>query len=282
MNYYYLTPEKKPAGPLALAEMCAMAERKEISPTVLIAKEGDAAWRPLAQIAAEQGQKLEIAGAPGACPSCGRVLQLHTDAGLPHNCPGCGRALRPQEGKETNLWHNFLLALRQYAKFSGRATRMEYWSFALFSTLVGFVLQLLMSVCEGISAITPEDSMGADIAIACFMLLLALVSLAFVLPSYAVSVRRLHDVGWSGKWILALVIGGVVAIICLISTLLTLNMEGETAGEILTPGSIALMIVAGAAYLEIIVITLIVLVLSFFDSQRGPNKYGPSRKYPLG
>ena len=65
----------------------------------------------------------------------------------------------------------------KYATFEGRARRSEYWYFGLFGFVVGLVLGWI-----------PVVGM--------------LISLAFLLPSIAVGVRRLHDVGKSGWWYL--------------------------------------------------------------------------------
>lgn len=80
--------------------------------------------------------------------------------------------------------------LRQYARFSGRAPRAEFWWFTLFSVLavllaVGLDLALgTLDIGEGFSPVTD------------------LYVLATLLPSLAVQVRRLHDIGRSGWWVL--------------------------------------------------------------------------------
>ncbi len=75
--------------------------------------------------------------------------------------------------------------LKKYAVFSGRASRAEYWYFTLFNFLIVFVLGLV----EGWLGIAPEsdDSILANI-----------YSLAVLIPSIAVGVRRMHDVNKSG------------------------------------------------------------------------------------
>lgn len=82
--------------------------------------------------------------------------------------------------------HWFLRGLSKYADFSGRARRKEFWMFHLMylilTALVGFVM--------GAAGVRNADGF------------FSLWSLAFFLPSLAVSVRRLHDVGRSGWWVL--------------------------------------------------------------------------------
>ena len=70
-----------------------------------------------------------------------------------------------------------------YANFDGRARRKEYWMFVLFNTIISIAL----SVIGGM--------MGASI-------LSTIYSLVVLVPSIAVAVRRMHDVGKSGWFIL--------------------------------------------------------------------------------
>ncbi len=74
--------------------------------------------------------------------------------------------------------------LKKYAVFEGRARRKEYWMFVLISFLISLVLAVLES--------------SADIG----DMLTNIYSLAILVPTLAVGVRRLHDVGKSGWWLL--------------------------------------------------------------------------------
>ena len=98
----------------------------------------------------------------------------------------------------------YLSAFKKYAVFTGRARRKEYWFFQLFNTL--FLVALL-----GVDAITGMMRAHAGIG-----LLSGLFGLATFLPSLGVLVRRLHDTGRSGWWILiGLVpfVGGIVLLV---------------------------------------------------------------------
>jgi uncharacterized membrane protein YhaH (DUF805 family) len=85
---------------------------------------------------------------------------------------------------------------RQYATFSGRARRSEFWYWVLFSALVGIVLSAFAGATGGIQ-VDPATGMPTYGATG---LLANLVSLALFLPSLAVTVRRLHDTDRSGFW----------------------------------------------------------------------------------
>lgn len=78
----------------------------------------------------------------------------------------------------------YMEVLKKYVVFSGRARRTEYWMFVLFNVIIAVVLNLI----EGILKIPAVLS--------------GLYSLAVFIPGIAVGVRRLHDTGRSGWWML--------------------------------------------------------------------------------
>jgi len=81
--------------------------------------------------------------------------------------------------------------LSKYATFSGRAPRSEYWWFALFITLVYLAFMVFAQVMG-------EDSAIVGIAAIPFVIFV----FAIIIPSIAVSVRRLHDLDQSGWFFL--------------------------------------------------------------------------------
>jgi uncharacterized membrane protein YhaH (DUF805 family) len=84
----------------------------------------------------------------------------------------------------------YLGVLKKYAIFGGRARRKEYWYFFLFSLLISIVLSIIDSAT---GSFDPETGLG---------LLSGIYSLAVLIPTLAVSVRRLHDTNRSGWWLL--------------------------------------------------------------------------------
>ncbi len=80
--------------------------------------------------------------------------------------------------------------LKKYAVFEGRPRRQEYWMFFLFNVIIGFVLGLV----DGFAGLTIGES-GAG-------MLGSIYSLAVLCPGIAVAIRRLHDTGRSGFWLL--------------------------------------------------------------------------------
>ncbi|GGL23068.1 DUF805 domain-containing protein [Caulobacter rhizosphaerae] len=90
-------------------------------------------------------------------------------------------------------------ALRKYAEFEGRARRSEYWLFTLFQVLVTFGLFLALVM---VAAATGGGDGQLNVAASIFLALLGLFCLAMLIPSLAVSIRRLHDSDKSGWWLL--------------------------------------------------------------------------------
>ena len=85
-----------------------------------------------------------------------------------------------------NWW---LAAMKKYIDFSGRARRKEYWMFILFNLIFGVVALILDFTLGSIN-----ENLG-------YGLFYSLFSLGIILPTWSVTIRRLHDVGKSGWWI---------------------------------------------------------------------------------
>lgn len=77
----------------------------------------------------------------------------------------------------------YLKVLQNYATFKGRASRSEYWYFVLFNIIFSIVLGFVSGIVE-------------------LPILYTIYSLVLLIPSIAVAVRRMHDVGKSGWFVL--------------------------------------------------------------------------------
>ncbi|MDO6819673.1 DUF805 domain-containing protein [Zobellia sp. 1_MG-2023] len=80
----------------------------------------------------------------------------------------------------------YLKVLQNYAGFEGRARRKEYWMFFLFNILIAYGLQILAIVID----------------VPALLFLSVIYSLGVLIPGIAVGVRRMHDVGKSGWFLL--------------------------------------------------------------------------------
>jgi len=91
----------------------------------------------------------------------------------------------------------YVMVWKKYAEFSGRARRTEYWMFTLFHVLVSIVLAVIGVVGIAVSQDNPSNAI-------LFYIPAVIYALAALIPSLAVTTRRLHDTGKSG-WLLLLV-----------------------------------------------------------------------------
>jgi uncharacterized membrane protein YhaH (DUF805 family) len=97
----------------------------------------------------------------------------------------------------------YLAVLKNYVGFSGRARRTEYWMFALFNFIIFVVLAILAAVTKSYF----------------FWILYGIYGLGVLIPSLAVTWRRMQDTGRNGLWILLGLIpfvGGIILLIFMI------------------------------------------------------------------
>ncbi len=119
------------------------------------------------------------------CHGCGK--EIHETA---RSCPQCGAVqnaqlntfVPDQDDKSAFDW--YIDAFRQYVVFTGRARRKAYWYFVL----INLVVSILLSI---IGALVSDGGVVEG-----------LYSIAALVPSIAVGVRRLHDSNRSGWWLL--------------------------------------------------------------------------------
>lgn len=78
----------------------------------------------------------------------------------------------------------YLKVLRQYADFSGRARRKEYWMFVFMNLLISFLISTIDYWLFGMTIIS------------------SIYVIAVIIPSIAVAVRRIQDTGRNGFWVL--------------------------------------------------------------------------------
>lgn len=90
----------------------------------------------------------------------------------------------------------YLKGLKQYADFSGRARRKEYWMFTLFNIIFIYGILIL--------------AIAADVPALMFVYIIYLFGI--LIPSLAIAVRRMHDVGKSGWYALIPIYSFILAV----------------------------------------------------------------------
>jgi uncharacterized membrane protein YhaH (DUF805 family) len=84
----------------------------------------------------------------------------------------------------------YIKVLKQYVDFKGRASRKEFWMFVLFNLIFFIAFATVVSIIDEITKTTKSTDL--------FVTLYPFYLLGILIPSLAVFVRRLHDVGKSG------------------------------------------------------------------------------------
>lgn len=174
-------------GPRTTHQMQALIGAGEVTAQTLVWREGMAEW---AEAAATELRGLfaeKVATPPPAPP-----------AALP---AGFGATFASAGGAAP--WMGFGEAVRScltnYATFSGRASRSQYWFFTLFLTAVNIGITLI-DIATGATV----EPIGAGRMV--LMAVSLLFALGMFIPSLAVTSRRFHDAGWSFWWFLLILV----------------------------------------------------------------------------
>lgn len=140
-----------------------------------------------------------------------------------------------------------ILPLKRYAQFSGRAPRAEYWWFYLATIVVAVVTEVI------------DRAVGSEIGI-----LGTVTSLGLLIPTLAVTVRRLHDTGRSGWWLLAAILPAAI-----------FGFEASQATLAGTVDSWDPSLSTLIAIFAFAIVCLIIFVFTLVRGTEGPNKFGP-------
>lgn len=227
----------------------------------------------------------EAAATDILCPACKAKLPIENGR-LPMRCPECQFLLCPRKPHAVN--HNFVFTWKKACSLQGRATRREFWGFVSIMGGIGLLLLLVLDVLAYGQLMTfvndyiiPLPAVPGPIVavLGCMIIAAMLIWLVVTpLPLFNLTVRRLHDIGRSMFLpVMALILGipGVLMSASLIFFILTYGAQENSS---LSTGTYVLCF--GPLVLAV-VFSLIILMYSLMDSQRGTNKYGPSVKYPL-
>lgn len=152
-----------------------------------------------------------------------------------------------------NWW---LKCIKNYVTFEGRARRKEYWMFILFNLIFSVILSIFDAIF--FNAYIIPGKMGY---------LSSLFGLFVFLPSLAVIVRRLHDIGRSGWWVAGYY--GLTLVCTILAVIgLAMSIAGSSTG----------MVLIFVGFVAILIAAIWMLVWMCLDSQPGDNAYGPNPK----
>ena len=168
--------------------------------------------------------------------------------------------MNTEEPRSKSLLEYFRLCItKKYFCFKGRARRKEFWSFILFNLLINIAVAFYYSKI----AASGGDTSNIQI-------LYAFIKLALFIPGYAVLVRRLHDVNFSGWWAILPFLGMLIAGI--MSGYINSMQQIASAAEDM---SVAMIIAVIIGFISGIASLVVVVVTPFFKSNMKENKYGP-------
>ena len=156
------------------------------------------------------------------------------------------------------------VVFENYANFSGRARRSEYWYFALMNFIIAIITAII------------DKSLGLKFGIN------SIYGLAVFIPGLAVAVRRLHDIGKSGKLLLLFYIIIIVLAIVMVVSGISVFMSAMNPSSMSPPDISALGIGFFVPLLLILAMCIWMLVLFFTNGDSGANKYGPDPKAEEG
>lgn len=187
------------------------------------------------------------------CRSCGASMNLYAPF-----CPQCGapqaitRIASPGDGIRRTFGHSVEICLRNYANFTGRAPRAEFWFFQLFILIVNIGYGF---VCGFFGAMFKVDVAP----------IIPATALLLFVPNLAVVTRRLHDLNRSGWFAVPWAIVGLAF----------------DASKIIAPSALqhihqsTLAPFIGLAALLFIGYFILMLVWVCLPGTRGDNRYGP-------
>ncbi|MCW3797299.1 DUF805 domain-containing protein [Sphingomonas sp. BN140010] len=147
-----------------------------------------------------------------------------------------------------------LAPLRRYAQFSGRARRAEYWWYTLALVIASVVTSVL------------DNLLGwGGVVGGAYGPLTGLLVLSTLIPSLAVSVRRLHDTNRSGFWLLLFMAPYLVMAVMAGMAL----AQGNAAGALASVGLLGLVV---------LILGVVIFVFLVLDGTKGDNRFGPDPK----
>lgn len=203
------------------------------------------------------------------CPTCGKDNPEHS-----RFCGICGTSLgvstasavmtTASEVRVIKFTQAIKLGFQNYFTFNGRATRGEYWWWALFVVLAGIGLAVIDSLTGTMGMFGDSGLLGG------------LFELVVLIPSFALGTRRLHDINRTGWWLLLIFgffpIAAIGAGILLISLFLMDNFLVLTV--------MGLVIAIGFGILGVIGI-VVLIVWAIKQGDEGSNKYGPDPRHTI-
>lgn len=117
---------------------------------------------------------------------------------------------------------------KRWSDFGGRSRRKEFWMWWLVNFVIVLVGTVLFAIAGGFSsyvAALQHEAPNFSALALLVLVVIGLYSLATIVPQLAVTVRRFHDVGKSGWWVLGLIVLSLIPLIGIIASIAMLVFE---------------------------------------------------------
>lgn len=171
--------------------------------------------------------------------------------------PGFQPGFQPQGTPQMQIGEAIQRWLANLTNFNGRARRSEFWWVMLVVGVGGWLLNLIFGAIGG--------TFGG--------ILQLIVGIAEIILTASLLVRRLQDTGKPA--ILAWIFYGLYAIVLIMALITVLSAKSGSA-----EGAVGGLLGTAALSIILMIYGIVLLIFLCMDSNMGPNKYGPSEKYP--
>ncbi len=119
---------------------------------------------------------------------------------------------------------------RNMFKFTGRASRTEFWYFILFYTLVFYTLGILVSFLTPFVMLKSQHPITPQAG----LIIVSIIAFILIIPLISITVRRLHDSERKGAWVLSYLLPMIIALVSLIYSMFHLSYGERTETETAT------------------------------------------------
>ena len=119
---------------------------------------------------------------------------------------------------------------RNMFKFTGRASRTEFWYFILFYTLVFYTLGIVVSFLIPFVMLKIQHPITLESA----LMIVSFIAFILIIPLVSITVRRLHDSERKGAWVLSYLLPMIIAMVSVIYSMFHLSLGERTETETAT------------------------------------------------
>ena len=134
------------------------------------------------------------------------------------------------EAKKITFGEAITSGFKNIFKFTGRASRTEFWYFILFYILVFYTLGILVSFLTPFVMLKAQHPITPQAG----LIIVSIIAFILIIPLISITVRRLHDSERKGAWVLSYLLPMIIALVSLIYSMFHLSYGERTETETAT------------------------------------------------